>query len=148
MILLITSKSLKLTDTPVPLLFSSITGLGLRSGLYIMIMRQVLKGIPHELSEAASVDGVGIFGSFLKIMLPLARSMLTLIFLFSFCRQWTDTFYTSTLYSKIKLLPNIVSTINSMNITNLGQGEYAADLLLNTVALMAIFPLLILFIFV
>lgn len=139
--------ALKLTDTPVPLLFLSLTGLGFRGGLYIMVMRQVFRGIPNELSEAAAVDGLGVFRTFLQIMLPLAKSMLTVIFLFSFSWQWTDTFYASTLYSKIKLLPNIVTLVQSFNNTNLGAGDYATDLLVNTVAIMAILPLLILFVF-
>lgn len=143
----ISGGTLKLTDTPFPLLFLSLTGLGFRGGLYIMVMRQVFRGIPTELSEAASVDGLGTFRTFLRIMLPLAKSMLTVIFLFSFSWQWTDTFYASTLYSKLKLLPNIVTLVGSFTNTNLGAGDYATDILVNTVAIMAVLPLLILFLF-
>lgn len=143
----ITGSAVKLTDTPVPLLFLSLTGLGFRGGLYIMVMRQVFCGIPNELSEAAAVDGLGTFRTFTRIMLPLSKSMLTVIFLFSFSWQWTDTFYASTLYNKIKLLPNIITLVKSYNTTNLGTGTYATGLLVNTVAIMAILPLLIMFVF-
>lgn len=140
--------AVRLTDTPFPLLFLSLTGFGFRGGLYILIMRQVYRGIPQELSEAAAVDGMGTFRTFLTIMLPLAKPMLTVIALFSFSWQWTDTFYASTLYSKIKLLPNVVAILNSVNITDLGTGAYTRDILVNTMAILSVLPLLILFLFV
>ena len=34
-------------------------GMGIRSGLYIFIMRQFLRGLPVELEEAALIDGCG-----------------------------------------------------------------------------------------
>lgn len=137
-----------LLNTPLPMFFLAITGLGFRSGLYIMMMRQVFKGIPTELSEAAAVDGVGAFKTFWYIMLPNAKAMLLTVFLFAFSWQWTDMYYTGLFYSKLKLLPYIVTILQSLNITDLGTGVYTRDILVNTLVILAIFPLLILFFFV
>ncbi|MEG2037328.1 MAG: ABC transporter permease subunit [Ruthenibacterium sp.] len=128
------------------MIFLSITCLGFRGGLYVMIMRQIFRSIPHELAEAAAVDGVGAFRTFIQIMVPLAKPMMTVVFLFSFSWQWTDTFYSSTLFSNIKLLPNVVALVQGMNTTGIGSGTYTVSILLNTVAIMSILPLIILFV--
>lgn len=137
--------AIKLTDTVWPMVFLSFTSFGFRGGLYVLIMRQVYKGIPNELSEAAAVDGVGAFKTFLYVMFPLSVPMLTVVFLFSFSWQWTDTFYSSTFYSSVKLLPNIVTVLQNANNIGLGGGDYTKSILLNTVSLMCVIPLLLLF---
>lgn len=43
--------------------------------------------MPKEMEEAASIDGCGPIGVFLKIMLPGARTMMITIGLFAFV--WT-----------------------------------------------------------
>ncbi len=139
--------AVNLTDTVWPMVFLSFTGFGFRGGLYIMVMCQVYKRIPTELTEAAAVDGVGAFRTFLHIMLPLATPMLTVVFLFSFAWQWTDTFYSSTFYSAIKLLPNLVSVIQNTNDIALGGGDYTKSILVNTLSLLCVAPLLIMFAF-
>jgi multiple sugar transport system permease protein len=80
------------------------TGMGLKSGLYIFMLRQYFRGMPKELEEAAWVDGCGRFKTFIRIMLPDAVPMLTSCFLFSFVWQWTDSFYSSLFLSNYKML--------------------------------------------
>ena len=75
----------------------SATGMGLKSGLYIFILRQYFRGVPRDLEEAAYIDGCGRLKTFARIMLPDATPMLVSCFLFSFVWQWTDSFY-STLF--------------------------------------------------
>jgi multiple sugar transport system permease protein len=77
------------------ILILSITGMGLKSGLYIFMLRQYFRGVPPELDEAALVDGCGRLRTFISIMLPDAMPMITSCFLFSFVWMWTDSLYTS-----------------------------------------------------
>jgi len=100
-----------ITGAPVNMLNSfastwmlSVTGMGLKSGLYIFMLRQYFRGVPKELEEAAYVDGYGRFKTFLRIMLPDAAPMLTSCFLFSFVWQWTDSFYSTLFLTRYKLL--------------------------------------------
>jgi len=86
-----------------PLLLSA-TGMGLKSGLYIFMLRQYFRGMPKELEEAAWVDGCGRFKTFVRIMLPDAAPMLTSCFLFSFVWQWTDSFYSTLFLTNYKML--------------------------------------------
>jgi multiple sugar transport system permease protein len=52
------------------------------------LLRQFFLTIPAELEEAARVDGCGPFGTFLRIMLPLARPALAVLTVFTFISFW------------------------------------------------------------
>jgi multiple sugar transport system permease protein len=100
-----------ITGTPVNLLNSaagywllSAAGMGLKSGLYIFMLRQYFRGVPKELEEAAYVDGCGRFTTFVRIMLPDAAPMLASCFLFSFVWQWTDSFYSTLFLTNYKMI--------------------------------------------
>ena len=83
--------------------------MGLKSGLYIFMLRQFFRNIPKELEEAAYVDGCGKLRTFLRIMLPDAKPILTSCFLFSFVWQWTDSYYAKLFLGKIRLLPKALT---------------------------------------
>lgn len=54
------------------------------------LMRQFFRGIPMELEEAARVDGAGPVRSFLQIVLPLARSAVAVLAVFTFISFWNS----------------------------------------------------------
>jgi multiple sugar transport system permease protein len=60
------------------------------NALYIFLLRQFLLTIPRELSDAASIDGAGPFGTFWWIILPLVKPALAVVALFSFLDAWQD----------------------------------------------------------
>lgn len=76
-----------------PYYILAVTGQGLRNGLFIFLFRQSFRGMPKETEEAAMVDGSGDLGTFLRIMLPSATTLILTVALFSFVWQWNDTFY-------------------------------------------------------
>lgn len=142
--------TLNLMNTYIPLIMLSVLGLGFKNGLYIFMMRQFYTGVPDELEESAYVDGSNTFRTFFQIILPLSVPMMITIFLFSFCWQWTDSFYTSLFFKggKTILMPNIVQTPPSLE----AAADYAAQTLYttvisNTCGMMIIFPLVILYLF-
>ena len=108
---LITGAPLNLLDSVIGLMVLSATGMGLKCGLYIFMLRQYFRGMPKELEEAAWVDGCGKFKTFLRIMLPDAMPMLTSCFLFSFVWQWTDSFYSSLFLNNYKVLARQLGSI-------------------------------------
>lgn len=89
----ITGEPLNLLNSFAPYALMCLGCMGLKNGLYIYMLRQFFRGIPKELEEAAYVDGCGKFMTFVRIMLPDAKPMITSCFLFSFVWQWTDSFY-------------------------------------------------------
>ena len=58
---------------------------------YIFLMRQFFMSIPHELSEAAYIDGANEWRIFWSVILPLAKPALATVAVFQFIRSWTDT---------------------------------------------------------
>jgi len=58
--------------------------------LYIFLLRQFFLSIPSELSEAAVIDGANEFQIFRQIILPLSRSALVTVSIFTFVGSWTD----------------------------------------------------------
>ncbi|MFB4289428.1 carbohydrate ABC transporter permease [Nonomuraea sp. ATR24] len=75
-----------LTDTHWPLVL--VPMLGAPSVLATFIMRQFFLVLPRELEEAAAVDGLGRFVTFVRIGLPLARPALGAVAIFTFLHSW------------------------------------------------------------
>lgn len=57
---------------------------------FIFLMRQFLRTIPFDLSDAAHIDGAGELVIFARVILPLARPALTTVAIFSFLWTYTD----------------------------------------------------------
>ncbi len=90
---LITGKPLNLLNQPVSLYIMSITGMGIKSGLYIYILRQTFRGLPKELEEAAYIDGAGFVRTFSSIVLPSAGSGILTVGVLSYVWNWNDYYY-------------------------------------------------------
>lgn len=77
----------------------SMFGVGLRSGLFIYIYRQFFRNMPKELEEAAKIDGCGPWKTFVRVMLPNARSSALTVFLFSIVWHWNETMMSNSFFS-------------------------------------------------
>ena len=75
-----------LLDTHWPLILVPV--FGAPSVLATFIMRQFFLALPGELEEAARLDGLGRFGMFRRIALPLARPALGAVAIFTFLQSW------------------------------------------------------------
>lgn len=142
---------INLYDTSIPLVLLSLGGLAFKNGLYIFLLRQFFRGLPDELEESAYMDGCGTGRTFVQIILPNSVPMLITVFLFAFCWQWTDNFYTTGVLmnpseSVNQLLVNIVGIPSSLDTNYAGKILYETAIK-NTCGLMIIFPLVILYAF-
>jgi multiple sugar transport system permease protein len=151
----ITGKGINMFDSYWPFVLMSLTGMGLKNGLYIYIIRQFFRGMPKELEEAAYVDGAGMLRTFAQIMLPSAVPAMITVFLFSFVWQWTDTFYSTLFLQNTRVLSSALSSV-SFDITQqiyfeTGVNEYMppaiSSMYTNTGSLLVIAPLIILYLF-
>lgn len=149
-------KPLNLIGSYWPFVLTSITGNGLKNGLFIYIMRQFFKGMPKELEEAAYIDGAGLFRTFLYVMLPGAVPALVIVFLFAFVWQWNDYIFITLfmggggmfLPQALELLaPKVISEVTGGTAATKLQGDQYESLINNTGMLLVIAPLLILYAF-
>lgn len=135
--------SAKLVETVLPSTILSATGLGLKNGLYIFVMRQFFKGVPQELNEAAWVDGCNPIKAYFSTMLPLAKPMLISVFLLSFAWQWTDTFYSGLFNRSMTVLPMILNKVKAIATEAISNGTMMSSVMQNTAVIMIILPLFI-----
>lgn len=152
-ITLIKGSSVNLLNSIWPYIMLCAGCMGLKSGLYIFMLRQYFRGIPKELEEAAYVDGCGKLRTFITIMLPDAKPMITSCFLFAYVWQWTDSFYSSLFLRKFRLLAQSVGSIAdgfSQYVSRISNGveratEAYTQTMISTGMLMVIAPLLIIY---
>ena len=83
-------------------LINSTTGLilpyvTLNLAISILIMRSVFQLVPHEVIEAAKVDGAGPWRTLWTIALPMARNGLVVIFIVNFVTAWGEFLLCTTL---------------------------------------------------
>jgi multiple sugar transport system permease protein len=140
--------SINLKNTIWPFIILAGTGLAFKNGLYVFMLRQFFRGIPDSLEESAYIDGSGDFRTFMQIILPMSVPMMITVFLFAFCWQWTDNFYTELFFTTTKtvLMPDIIDIPKSLKTDYAGQSLYYAAIR-NTCGLCIIAPLVILYLF-
>lgn len=144
----ITQAGINLCNTYFPMVLLSLSGLAFKNGLYIFLLRQFFRGIPDELEESAYMDGSGPLRTFLQVILPVSIPMMITVFLFAFCWQWTDDFYTGLFFNStnVNLLVKIVDIPTSLKLEYAGQSLYYSAIR-NTCGLLIILPLVILYAF-
>jgi multiple sugar transport system permease protein len=77
-------------DTYLPLIVPMWFGAAFPGPLYIFLLRQYLKQIPLELTDAARVDGAKEWQVLLHVVLPLARPALAVVAIFATVYTWND----------------------------------------------------------
>ena len=151
----IRGEGINLRGSKIPYYLMSAGCMGLKNGLYIYMIRQFFRNIPKELEEAAYVDGCGIFSTFVRIMLPDAKPILTSCFLFSFVWEWTDSFYARMFMGNTRLLATELAALGDRidkyvaNVMGNAAGASVGYMscMISTGILMVIIPLLVLYLF-
>ncbi len=73
-------------NTFLPLTVPAFTG----SAFFIFLLRQFMRGIPMEMSEAAKIDGASELRIWWTIVMPLTKAALAAIAIFQFQAAWED----------------------------------------------------------
>lgn len=133
--LFITVNKLKLIDSYAGLILPGIAG-----SMNLIIMTSFFKGIPDELLEAVKIDGGGVLTMFTKIILPLSKTILSTVCIFSFIGSWNSYLWPllCAMSSDMFTLPIGVPTF---------AGTYTVDYVLPlTASMVASLPMLIIYI--
>jgi len=83
-------KTLSLTNTHVPIIALQV--FSATGALAVFLMRQHFITLPKELDEAGRVDGLGSWGVFWHLLLPLSRPALATVAIFALLNSWNDYF--------------------------------------------------------
>ena len=81
---------LKLINTYAQFYIQALLGVGVRSALYIFIIRQFYRTMPKELEEAAFIDGCNPLQTFLRIMVPNIRPAILTVSVLSLVWYYND----------------------------------------------------------
>ena len=131
----------------------------LMSPWLIILMKNFVKGIPHEITESGKIDGAGDFKIFVSLILPMLKPALATIGLFLALGYWNE-WYQSSLFlsSKVKIIPlqfnlyRVVNETQSLKNSIAGQFVSVADLptesLKMATACLATGPIILLYPFV
>jgi multiple sugar transport system permease protein len=115
---------------------------GLADAFGIFMLRQFFMGIPHELEDAATIDGCGLLGVLVRIYIPVSIPALVTLSLFSFISGWNSF-----------LWPLLVATKNEWRTVEVGLAILSVSERMNwgmlmAASTMAVIPIIILFMLV
>ncbi len=96
-------RSLGLTDTHIGVALAHST---ISVPLAIWLLASFMEGIPHELEEAARVDGCSRFGALFRIIIPVAAGGIAVTSVFVFLASWNEFLFALLLSStSVKTAP-------------------------------------------
>ncbi|HAV19555.1 MAG TPA: carbohydrate ABC transporter permease [Firmicutes bacterium] len=131
-----------LDNGPASMLALILPGLGGVFGLFII--RQFFLNIPTEVIESAKIDGLGHFGIYLRIVLPLGKSALMVAGLFAFMGTWNDYLWPSITAAVVRdpnfyTLQTGLATMQGAN--NYNYGEIMAAAVISIVPVLIVYML-------
>jgi ABC-type glycerol-3-phosphate transport system permease component len=126
-------------NTFLPLIVPAWTG----NAFYIFLTRQLMRGIPMELSEAAKIDGASELRTWWSVVLPLTKPVMAAVAIFTFQGAWED-FQGPLLYLQSERLYTLQL---GLRIFDAAAGGSPAWNWLMAASLVVMLPLLIIFIF-
>lgn len=136
--LFILFRFLGLTGTLYPLI---IIHLVISVPIVVWVMLGFFESLPHELEEAALIDGANLWQAFYKVALPLSRPGIVVGAILSFIFSWNNFVFGVVLAGReTRTLP--VAVYNSLSFEQLSWGPLAAS------ALMVTLPVLLLTVFI
>ena len=110
------------------------------SPMGVFLLKQFYMTIPNELSEAARIDGLGEFGIYSRIILPLAKPTLASLTIFTSVTVWND-FLAPLIYLSTPTKYTIQLGLRNMISEN--SAEYAPIMAASVISLI---PIVIIFI--
>ena len=125
----------------------------------IILMKNFVKAIPHEITESGKIDGAGDMKIFVSLILPMLKPALATIGLFLALGYWNE-WYQSSLFlgSKVEVKPlqftlyEVVNKIDALKNSVAGQFVNIADIPQESVkmanAVLATGPIVLLYPFV
>lgn len=93
--------------------------------LVIWTMRSFFDSVPRSLEEAAWIDGCGVWGTFLRIVVPLSAPGLAATGILCFILSWNDFFF-ALILTRTNAMTSPVAIVNFMQYEGWEWGKIAA----------------------
>ena len=106
-------------------------------GFFIYLMMNFISGIPHDLDEAAKIDGCSFYSIFTHIIMPLVKPALATTMIFSFIYRWND--YMSPLLYLKRTDKYTISLALKLFCDQTSNSDYGALFAMSTLSLVPIF---------
>ena len=142
--------SVSLTDSVFLFYLLALVGMGIRSGLFILIFTQFFRGMAKELEEAAYIDGCGTLKTFVRIFAPNAAPAFLTVFLFSVVWYWNDYFFAATYVPKLETVSVALSTLATVTEGMIYGGtidRLEVSTIMQAGCLLLVLPMLIMYVF-
>jgi putative aldouronate transport system permease protein len=81
----------------------------------LLVMKAFFEGLPKELEEAATVDGLNTYGVLLRIVLPLSKAVIATMVLFYAVANWNSWFSAFLYLDRSELFPVTVYLRNMVS---------------------------------
>ena len=108
----------------------------------VMLMAGFYDGVPHELEEAAEIDGSKRFQTLFRVICPLVKPGIVAVGIYSFLMTWDDYLHAATLIQTDSLRTLSVG----IALRYLGELSYDWSLV-NAISVIGTLPMILLFIF-
>lgn len=133
-------RDLNLLGTMVPLWIRSFFG----NAFLIFVMRQFFMSIPYDLDEAATLDGANRLQVLWHIILPLSKSAMAMIAIFTFWWYW-NSFLDPLIYINDQRYFTVTLAMNSFNQQYSRSAGYYDRILAGSV--LSLLPMVLIFVF-
>ena len=112
---------------------------GLVTAFGTFLLKTAYQGLPNSLEEAARIDGCSIFQTFLRIMMPLTRSSMVALGIFTAVFAYKDMMWPLVVNSSASKMP-LSAALATM------QGQYTSNYpQLMAAALIACVPMIVIY---
>ncbi len=106
----------------------------------VFLLVTFMRAIPHELDEAALIDGCGVSDLFLRVILPLSRNGVVTVLILAFVAIWNDYL------TALVLLPDQQNRTLSVALA-FAKDEYRVDYgMMSAAIVIAVTPMLLLYV--
>lgn len=125
----------------------------------IILMKNYVKAIPHEITESGKIDGAGDFRIFWSLIVPSMTPALATIGLFLALSYWNEWYYSSLFlgsqvvyrplqYQLYNIINKVAAIKNSLAATNIVLNDLPSETLKMATATLATGPIILLYPFV
>ncbi|MDR1420344.1 MAG: carbohydrate ABC transporter permease [Treponema sp.] len=109
------------------------------SAFGVFLMTQFMRDIPDAILEAAEIDGCGVYGTFMRIVVPIIVPTMSLLAIFNFTQQWGSLTWPLIVVSKGSMRTLPLGIASMKDLTGSVSGPIMAATLLSFIPVLIAF---------